>query len=81
MRHVLTEQIVRAVIGGAVDRVSTSDLESAEDFYDFGLDSLDHAMILLRLEETYGLHVAEEDFELCSSIEAIVAYAARQADP
>ncbi len=70
----LSEKDVRDAIADAVDRVSLDDLGVDENFYRFGLDSLDHAQILIRLEELYGLRVADADFEKCLSIAAIVDY-------
>lgn len=73
----LTEQAVRDVIASVVERVSTDDLGASEDFYNFGLDSLDHAQILMRVEEVLGVPVADEDFDDCRSIRAIIEYATR----
>ena len=70
----LTEQDVRAAIAGAVDTVDAAAIDPAADFEDCGLDSLDHASIILRIEELYGLRVADGDFDACRSIVAIVAY-------
>lgn len=76
----LTEQAVRDVIASVVERVSTDDLGASEDFYDFGFDSLDHAQILMRVEEVLGVPVADEDVDDCRSINAILEYAARPVD-
>lgn len=77
----VTEQRVREVIAGVIDRVATDDLGLAEDFDDFGLDSLDHAQILMAIEETFGLLIAEEEVEGCRSIQAILDLAARPVEP
>ncbi|TAJ97412.1 MAG: acyl carrier protein [Reyranella sp.] len=73
----VTEQGVREIIAGVVERVCTDDLQASEDFYDFGFDSLDHAQILMRIEEVFGVLIAEDDLDDCRSIEAIIEYAAR----
>lgn len=70
----LSEKDVRDAITAAVDRVSVDDLGIDENFHRFGLDSLDHAQILIRLEEIHGLRVADADFEKCLSIAAIIDY-------
>lgn len=77
----LTEQGVRHVISSVVERVSTDDLGTSEDFYDFGFDSLDHAQILMGIEEAFGLLIAEDDVDECRSIQAILDHAARSVEP
>jgi len=52
-------------------------LSESKSFLAGGLDSLDHAMILLRLQERCGLEVPDEDVEACCSIRAILDYAAK----
>jgi acyl carrier protein len=76
----MDEAAVRRAIREAVDRPMVASLEADTDFYDVGLDSLDHAQILMRIEELYGLVVADTDFDLCRSIAAIVAYGQSVAD-
>ncbi|MCC7275276.1 MAG: acyl carrier protein [Alphaproteobacteria bacterium] len=71
----LTEEAVRAAIEGAIDRVAVATLERDADFYDVGLDSLDHAQILMALEELHGLRIPEDDVDACRSIAAIIDYA------
>lgn len=73
----LTEADVRRAIVSAVDRIPVDELGDDEDFYAYGLDSLEHAQILMRVEELYGLRVADADFDECISIAAIVGYSAR----
>jgi acyl carrier protein len=70
----LTEQDVRAAIASAVDTVDAAAIDASTDFDDCGIDSLDHASIVMRIEELYGLRVADGDFDACRSIAAIVAY-------
>lgn len=71
----LSEQQIRDAIAYVLaDRSGVSDLGLAEDFFEFGLDSLDHAQILMRLEELHDFRVADEDFDACRSIAAILAY-------
>lgn len=70
----LTEDEVRRAIADSVDRVDVATIGAETDFGDAGLDSLDHAQILIRVEELYGVRIADDDFALCSSIAAIRAY-------
>lgn len=74
----LTERQVRAAIESAVDRIGGVEaIGIATGFDDWGLDSLDHAQILIRIEELYGLQVADGDFDECRSIAAIIDYSRR----
>ena len=77
---ILTEEQVRAAIAGAIDRLDAATIGVETDFGDAGMDSLDHAQVLIQVEELYGLRVADEDIATCSSIAAIIAYA-REAEP
>lgn len=75
----LSEEQVRAAIADAIDRVDAATIGAETPFADAGMDSLDHAQVLIRIEELYGLRVADEDIAACNSIIAIIAYA-RDAD-
>jgi acyl carrier protein len=77
----LTEMDVRLAIASAVDRVPVEDLGLEEGFYAYGLDSLEHAQILMRVEEIHGLRVADADFDLCISIATILEYSGRETPP
>lgn len=77
----LTEQGVRDVISSVIDRITTDDLGTAEDFYDFGFDSLDHAQILMGIEDAFGLPIGEDDVDACRSIQAILDHASRPVAP
>ena len=48
-------------------------------FEDVGIDSLDHASLLLALQERYSLNIPDEDLEKTSSIADILAYARARA--
>jgi acyl carrier protein len=71
----LTVEQVREVIASAVPTVDAFALTSDAKFEDAGLDSLDHASILLRLEERYGIDFPDDVGSKMTSIRAIVAYA------
>ena len=64
-------------------RRGASDLDAAKlpaeaTFANSGIDSLDHAAILLLLQERYGLVVPDEDLSRTTSIAGILAYAAER---
>ena len=68
----LTIEQVRDTIASAVPAVDASKLPVDAKFEDAGLDSLDHASILLELQERYGLEVSDEIASQMNSILAIV---------
>lgn len=72
----LTDDDVRKAIAKTVLNIDVSDLNPDANFYDLGIDSLDHSSILLELQETFGLNVPDQDLEHCMSIRGILAYAA-----
>jgi acyl carrier protein len=72
----LTETDIRNAIEKTVVGIDASAIGIAEDFYGAGIDSLDHASILLELQEKNGLVVPDEDLSKCRSIEGILHYAA-----
>jgi acyl carrier protein len=73
----LTEKDVRKAIRSAAPQFDVDSLAAGRNFLSAGLDSLDHAMILLRLYERHGLNVPDEDVMQCSSIHGILEYASK----
>jgi acyl carrier protein len=71
----ITEQDVRDAIGKAVDGFDLSALSAGDDFFDAGLDSLDHATVLLGIQEDCGLTIPDEAVDQCRSINGILEYA------
>lgn len=75
----ITDQDVRNAIAQAVDNFDPSGMGADEDFFDAGLDSLDHASILLALQENHDLTIPDEAVDDCRSINAILAFAEKNA--
>ncbi len=71
----LTEADVRDAIAKTVLNVDAQALDANASFFDSGVDSLDHASILLELQEKFGLNVPDSDLAQCQSIAGILAYA------
>lgn len=66
----------------ALAKTANQKLESLEldvelDFYTQGLDSLDHVQILMKVEEAFGAHFEDTDYDECHSIERIAEYLVR----
>jgi len=72
----VTEADIRNAIQKTVVGIDANALDPAADFYNSGIDSLDHASILLELQETKGLVVPDDDLVQCRSIQGILKYAA-----
>jgi acyl carrier protein len=49
-------------------------LEPDQPLLTQGIDSLDALTIFTQVEETYGIHIPDEDFEKLASIDDIVRY-------
>lgn len=73
----VNEASIRAIIADVVGRETADALAVDQPFDEAGLDSLEHGQILIGLEETHGVRVADEDFERCNSVGAILDYAGR----
>lgn len=55
-------------------QVHVAEGETDQSLFDLGLDSLDHATILLLIEERFGCKVADDDIEKITTVDAIVEY-------
>lgn len=60
--------IIIEIVGESVE------LEDALPLAEQGVDSLDAVSIYLRIEETFGIKIPDEDLEQIGDIEAIVRY-------
>jgi acyl carrier protein len=70
----ITEQDVRAAIGRVRENFDPNALPVDAEFGDAGMDSLDHASILLELHESSGIEFPEEISGL-NTIARIVRFA------
>ncbi len=70
----ITEQDLRRVMQKAFKTMDVSAIDAAASLYDVGLDSLDHATLLLAVQEEFGVTIPDEDVDKCQSIAAIVDY-------
>lgn len=48
-----------------------------ESMFEMGLDSLDHASILLAIEEKYGIKIPDEETPNLISLDALAGYVAK----
>ncbi len=71
----LTEEELRKIITDKVTGIDADTIPVETVFSDVGIDSLDHAVILLAMDEEYGLKVPDDDVDQCNSIKNILQYA------
>ena len=74
----VTEADIRNAIQKTVVGIDAKAIDVTTDFYAAGIDSLDHASILLELQESRGLVVPDDQLAQCRSIQGILNYAAAQ---
>jgi acyl carrier protein len=70
----ITVEDIRSIVRANVTGFDMSQLSDEQPFESAGIDSLDHSMILLAVEEKTGHHIPDEDVPVCSSIAGIVSY-------
>jgi len=73
----ITEQQVRDAIAHVRENYDSQALPVEADFAEAGLDSLDHASMLLNLQETTGTVFSDDASDL-NSIQAILDFAQQQ---
>lgn len=69
----IREKIV-ALIAEVNPAITVMPADDGMSLMDLGLDSLDHATVLLQVEETFGIKIPDEDTEKLVSVQALVAY-------
>jgi acyl carrier protein len=70
----ITEADVRRAIAKAIRGYNAESLGIDQNFYEAGIDSLDHAAILLNLQEVHDLVVPDDAIPRASSIRGILEY-------
>jgi len=70
----MTEQDLREMMRKAFKTMDVAAVDADESLYDAGLDSLDHATLLLAVQESFGVAIPDADVDKCQSIAAIVDY-------
>lgn len=72
----ITEATIRSAIADIIPGFDVGALNITQPFTEAGIDSLDHVMILLKLQELHGLNVPDEIINRMSSIDRILIYSA-----
>ena len=69
----LTAKITE-IIGDISQTVSISQDQHEKSFFDLGLDSLDHAAILLQVEDEFGVKIPDEDVDDLITVKGLSLY-------
>ena len=70
----ITEKDILKIISEKTPGIDLEIIKSKTEFSDVGIDSLDHAVILLTLDEEFGIKIADSDVDKCNSIDNISCY-------
>jgi len=70
----ITEKDILKIISEKISGIDLEIIKSKTEFSDVGIDSLDHAVILLALDEEFGIKIADNDVDKCNSIDNILCY-------
>ena len=65
---------IREIIDEIVIGIDLSSISDIDIFKESGIDSLDHANVLLAVEEKYDVKIPDEDVGKCASIQQILDY-------
>jgi acyl carrier protein len=70
----ITESDVRKAISQSIQGFDVESLGLDQNFYEAGMDSLDHMTILLKLQETYNLVVPDDALDQVANIRGILEF-------
>ncbi len=70
----LDRENILEIIDEVVIGIEAASIADDTDFKECGIDSLDHANVLLAIEEQFGVNIPDEDVDKCSSISGIISY-------
>jgi acyl carrier protein len=72
----IREKIV-ALIAEVNPAITVAPQDDGASLMDLGLDSLDHATVLLQVEEAFGIKIPDEETEKLISVQSLVSYVTR----
>ena len=64
---------IKDIIADIVIGFDVVNLKNNQNFFDAGMDSLDHMNVLLAIEEKYDYIIPNEDVDQCLTIDGIIA--------
>ena len=71
----MNQDDVKQVLISVSGKSEFSDIQSEDDLFEFGLDSLDLMDVIFELDSKFGFEVAEDQFAQCRSIAGILKLA------
>jgi acyl carrier protein len=70
------EEHLRTLIVHAIPKLRPGDIKAGTPLFDLGIDSLDHAKILMTIEDFLGIEIDDEDINDLQSIDDLCNYCA-----
>jgi acyl carrier protein len=70
----INSEQIKDIISEVIIGFDIEKLGQDQNFFDAGIDSLDHMSILLAIEEKHDINIPDDAVEKCSSIEGIISY-------
>lgn len=74
----MTINELKRLIENTIEGFNASQLMPDTPFSQSGLDSLDHATILMAIDEAYGIKIPDEDMDQCFSLNSTIQYLAHR---
>jgi acyl carrier protein len=69
-----TRSLLRRLTLKAIPKLQGMELNDERPLFDLGIDSLDHAKLLMTIEDELGIEIEDEDINSLDSIDSLVAY-------
>jgi acyl carrier protein len=70
------EDRIRELIVRAIPKLKPSDIKNGTSLFALGIDSLDHAKILMTIEDDLGIEIDDEDINGLQNIDDLSDYCA-----
>ena len=73
----MTQDDIKQVLISVSGKPEFLDIRPDDDFFEFGLDSLDLMDVIFELDSRFGFEVSEDQFASCRSVAGILQIATR----
>ncbi len=70
----LIEERIRELILRAIPKLRSSEIKTETSLFALGIDSLDHAKVLMTIEDEFGIEIDDEDINDLKSIDDLASY-------
>ncbi len=65
----------------SIPKINPDELDHSASLFDLGADSLDHAKLLIAIEDDLGIEIEDEDINQLDTIDALASYCAPRRPP